>query len=341
VKSGNTLEQSVIGSVILPIARVLRNRSFDAVEIIESAGIDSALAARPDWRVGIEPFNRLMKKCVSITDDEAFGLYAAKQLQPQDLHSLGFGWLASDTVYDGLCRLVRYSKLVSSISQLTLEINEDLVKLHSWAKPTSYLDDYEYASKDFGVGMIAKMCQLNFGEYLSPYQINLDRPLPAKPELWNSMLATRVSFGCQQSTLIWSRPDVQGHLLTGDPALALILDQHAKEYIDSYTDRSTARAVAEQVLRRLPDGPPSQDEIADDLCVSKRTLQRKLKDEGVSFSHILQDSRMHLAKSYLRQPSRSVVEVSYLLGFAEPSAFSRAFKRWTGETPASYRNLAA
>ena len=72
--------------------------------------------------------------------------------------------------------------------------------------------------------------------------------------------------------------------------------------------------------------------------MSNRTLQRKLKEEGVSFSHILQESRIQLAKSYLRQPNRSVIEVCYLLGFSEPSAFSRAFKRWTGDSPASYRD---
>ena len=89
---------------------------------------------------------------------------------------------------------------------------------------------------------------------------------------------------------------------------------------------------------RLPDGPPSQDLIAGDLAMSNRTLQRKLKDEDVNFSDLLQDCRMRLAKKYLRQDGKSIVEVSYTLGFAEPSAFSRAFKRWTDQTPAQYRD---
>ena len=72
--------------------------------------------------------------------------------------------------------------------------------------------------------------------------------------------------------------------------------------------------------------------------MSNRTLQRKLKDEGTSFMDLLQDTRLQLARKYLRQPSRSVVETAYMLGFSEPSTFSRAFKRWTGLAPAEYRD---
>ena len=87
----------------------------------------------------------------------------------------------------------------------------------------------------------------------------------------------------------------------------------------------------------MPDGPPNQKQIAQALHVSNRTLQRKLKDEGTSFVDLLQDTRLQLAQKYLAQPGRSVVEITYMLGFSEPSTFSRAFKRWTGQAPADYR----
>ena len=93
----------------------------------------------------------------------------------------------------------------------------------------------------------------------------------------------------------------------------------------------------DQIVEKLPDGPPSQQQIAAALHVSNRTLQRKLKDEGASFKDLLQDTRMQLARKYLGSPGRSGVETAYLLGFSEPSTFSRAFKRWTGVSPADYR----
>ena len=96
--------------------------------------------------------------------------------------------------------------------------------------------------------------------------------------------------------------------------------------------------MVDKIVERLPDGPPSQQQIAEALHVSNRTLQRRLKDEGTSFMDLLQDTRLQLAQKYLQQRSRSVVETAYMLGFSEPSTFSRAFKRWTGVAPADYRD---
>jgi AraC-like DNA-binding protein len=153
-----------------------------------------------------------------------------------------------------------------------------------------------------------------------------------------TILGTHVSFEHDKTCIIWSRSDIQEQLVTGDPSLAGILDEHAANYIDSYLDSSVSREAAQKIITRLPDGPPSQKQIADDMCMSSRTLQRKLKSEAIGFSDLLNYSRMQLAKKYLRQPGQSVAQTAYLLGFSEPSTFSRAFKRWTGETPASYRD---
>ena len=125
--------------------------------------------------------------------------------------------------------------------------------------------------------------------------------------------------------------------MTGDPALARINDEHTRVFLDNFMARSTTREVVDKIVEKLPDGSPSQQQIAEALHVSNRTLQRKLKDEGTSFMDLLQDTRMQLARKYLRSPGRSVVETAYLLGFSEPSTFSRAFKRWTGQAPAEYR----
>ena len=127
-------------------------------------------------------------------------------------------------------------------------------------------------------------------------------------------------------------------LITGDPQLARANDEQTLAYLDSFMAQSTSRDVVDKIVAHLPDGPPNQQQIAEALHVSNRTLQRKLKDEGTSFMDLLQDTRLQLARKYLRHPNRSVVETAYLLGFSEPSTFSRAFKRWTGTAPADFRD---
>lgn len=331
-----TPEHSMLGTFVVPVAQALRQRGFDPVEEIAAVGIDLAAAANPDWRVSHVVFLRLLRHCVEVTGSEDFALEAAEQLQPQVLHSLGLAWLASDTVYDGLRRLVRFGRLISTGMDLKLEEDEEVVRLYLAHDPDT--EELPAASRDYGVGIVTRMCRLTLGEYLAPLHVAMERPQPEHPDKWEYMLACRVEFDCAATCITWSRSDISEPLVTGDPALARVNDEYTQTYLNAFAARSTSRDVVSEIVERLPDGPPNQQQIADALHVSNRTLQRKLKDEGTSFMDLLQDTRMQLARKYLRQRSRSVVETAYLLGFSEPSTFSRAFKRWTGVAPAEYRS---
>lgn len=334
----STEQHSLLATFILPVAQALRLLGLDPLELTEELGIDAAKAANPDWRISQHAFDALMARSVELTGDEAFGLLAAEQLQPQVLHGLGLAWLASDTVHDGLVRLVRFSKLVNTSLAMHLQEDPDLV--HLYLKREAQERAPVFAGRDYGVGVVTRMCRLALGDFLAPVLVQMERPLPREPERWEYQLSSRVEFGCETTRISWSRSDIMERLVTGDPALAQVNDEQTQAYLDSFMVQTTARKVVDKIIQSLPDGPPNQQQIADAMHVSNRTLQRKLKDEGTSFMDLLQDTRLQLARKYLRQPNRSVVETSYLLGFSEPSTFSRAFKRWTGEAPAEFREQA-
>ncbi|MFV8817466.1 AraC family transcriptional regulator [Haliea sp. E17] len=332
------LRHSVLGTSVLPVAQALRLYGLEPLEVMSHVGLDAAKLADPDWRIPNTRFAALMDYSVEITGDEAFGLVAAEQLRPQVLRGLGLAWLASDTVYAGLQRLVRFGKLVSTSAHIRMREEADLVHIE-FGKPLLG-DSKGYVNRDYMVGSVVRMCNLVLGEFIAPAGVCLDRPEPENPQRWESMLCSRVAFGCDTCTLSWYRPDIIEPLVTGNPALARANDEISEAYLKNFLGRSTARDVADKILELLPDGPPSQQQVADELHVSNRTLQRKLKEEGTSFSDLLQDTRLQLARKYLNQGSRSVVETAYLLGFSEPSTFSRAFKRWTGLAPAEFREAA-
>ena len=98
--------------------------------------------------------------------------------------------------------------------------------------------------------------------------------------------------------------------------------------------------VRATIIERLPDGTPSQGNIAELLHVSMRSLQRRLNNENTNFKELLEGTRHELALRYIREQHRTIGEITYLLGFSEPSNFSRAFRRWTGMSPAEYRESA-
>lgn len=326
---------SLYGAFILPVASALRLRGEDPVALMEAAGIDPAKVADPEWRVCWDTWNVFMAECVERTGEEAFGLLAAEQLRPQVLRSLGLAWLASDTVYDGLRRMIRFNKLIVTGTVLGLEEEGELLHVHINANAAARAE--APAVVDYGLGTIIRMCRLTMGEYLAPVSVDMKRPAPAEPARWEYHFAAPVAFGREGNRITWALADIVEPLVTGDPALARVNDEHSQAYLDEFLSQSTSREVVERIIERLPDGPPSQRQIADALHMSNRTLQRKLREEGVSFLDLLQDTRLQLARKYLRGPGRSVVETAYLLGFSEPSTFSRAFKRWTGQAPAEYR----
>ncbi len=332
---------SILATMILPIARALRMQGVDPMPIFEQADIDPAMVINADRRIPMAKMQVLWRLIGEHTGDEAFGLHAAEELQPATLHGLGLAVLASSTIYDVLQRLVRFSRLLHTGLELTLTERDEYVDLEMGVTE-DFQGDAEPVviqpqAEDFGTGIIVVLCRLTLGEYFSPIELQCRRPEPENPDPFLSMLGCRIRFGSECNRISFVKSDINEQLASANPELARVNDEQTETYLATFTKVSASRAVVGKIVEHLPDGPPSQKAIAEAMHVSNRTLQRKLKEEGTSFIDLLQDARLSLARKYLAQPQRSIVEIAYLLGFSEPSTFSRAFKRWTGQAPADYR----
>jgi AraC-like DNA-binding protein len=95
--------------------------------------------------------------------------------------------------------------------------------------------------------------------------------------------------------------------------------------------------VKAKLTEMLPSGRVGARQVAEALHVSVRSLQRKLADKGTSFAQLLEDTRRELARQYVSNSRLSVGEITYLLGFSDPANFTRAFRRWTGQSPSAFR----
>jgi len=330
-------QSSTLATFILPIAKALRLAGGDPMELLEQAEIDPASVINNDRRIPVEKMRRLWQLAGDATGDEAFGLLAAEQMQPATLQSLGLAVLASDTVYDALRRLVRFSRMLSTGLHCELIERGEFVELVLVDDMDEVDSETVWYGYDFGVGVVLSICRQVLGEYVSPAFVECQRPAPANPDRFAALLGCPVSFAAAHNRIAYVHADIVDQLVTANPQLARVNDEQAQLYLDSFLDVSTRREVIGKIVEHLPDGPPSQKKIADALHLSNRTLQRKLKEEGTSFIDLLQEARLQLARKYLAEPRRSILETAYLLGFSEPSTFSRAFKRWTGQSPQDYR----
>jgi AraC-like DNA-binding protein len=151
-------------------------------------------------------------------------------------------------------------------------------------------------------------------------------------------------FGCpvlfnQEQSRLWFRScDWRLPNRSGDDALLRILELHATRMADELPGLSSVRAaVKASVSAALQAGAPSLEQVAKQLRLSARTLQRRLAAEGATFAEVVDSTREAIAHKLLRQRELSLAEIAHLVGFSEQSAFTRAFKKWTGTTPAQFR----
>jgi len=127
----------------------------------------------------------------------------------------------------------------------------------------------------------------------------------------------------------------------GDPAVAAFMRAYLDDQIEAMADgRSLAETLLHQLSTSLSNGVPTAVDVARDLGMSERTFYRRLSDEGMTFQGLLQQAQQSLAKDLLTRGECSIAEIAFLTGFSEQSTFSRAFKRWVGEPPASFRRNA-
>jgi AraC-like DNA-binding protein len=175
------------------------------------------------------------------------------------------------------------------------------------------------------------------GEHVSPLEVTFIYPKPESTAEYERIFCCPVKFGQKDNSMMldWSIGNMP--IRMANSALLEHFEKYAQEVISQMerNDEHT-RAVTKIILSRLDDEALSIQKVAKEMAVSVRTLQNRLDAEGVLFSDLLKDIRERLAKKYLRE-NYSVEQITYLLGFSEPSVFRKAFKKWSGFTPREYR----
>lgn len=326
---------STIGSVAGLIARALHTYGCDPEPLFSEAGIDITEIARPAARFPVSRMQRLWQLAVEQTGDACFGLTAAAQFQPAVLHGLGLAWLASDTLRDALARLTRYSRLISTAADISLKDTADGVDLV--VVPPAEWTNFVYAPLDTGMAVFLRMCRTTGGSEITPVYVKLIRPEPDCADRFSKEFGAPTEYGADANILSFDQRQVDAALPNANPELARVNDQTVEDYLARFDRESLALQVRAKIIEQLPDRTLNQGAIADSLHVSLRSLQRRLKDENTNYKALLETTRHELAVHYIQHSGRSIGEITYLLGFSEPSNFARAFKRWTGKSPADYR----
>ena len=330
-----TQELTTLSSVSALLVQTLSSLGHDPAPLLMKAGIDRADVGNPTKRIPTLRMQALWRLALDQSGDPTLGLVVARQFQPAALHGLGFACLASDTLHDVLGRLVRFSRILIDLPDFQLQ--ETATTTDLLVQIPDLGPDFVHAAMDMGMAVFLRICQITEGADILPEHTCLQRPTPIDRKAYDNTFGPNIEFEADTNRLCFDKTLVLAPLATAHPELARLNDQTVIDYLARYDRNNITMQVRSQIIEQLQDGRPSQGEIASRLNTSLRSLQRKLHEQDTSFKELLSDTQQELALFYIRDSNRSIGEITYLLGFSEPSNFTRAFKRWTGQSPAEYR----
>jgi AraC-like DNA-binding protein len=325
---------TALGSWGLAIVSALRSRGTDAEALLGQVGLSLDALADPNQRHPLEITTRLWRLAVQATGDPAFGIEVARHTTYPTFHALGFSLATSASLREALERIVRFFAIVTDAADV--QLRPDAQRLHLTVHLRPSADPADEAVDAF-VAATVRLCRTLCGRAFSPLAVELRRARPVDPAPYARYFRVPVVFGAPLDALTFDRSSAEARLVTANAEIARANDAVAADYIARLRDSRLTPRVRQAIVNQLPQGDPDPAVVARHLAMSLRNMQRKLAEEGASFQALLDDTRANLARSYLDEGRYSVSEVTYLLGFAGVSNFSRAFKRWTGVSPRAYR----
>jgi AraC-like DNA-binding protein len=330
---------STIGSWSAAILRALEARGVDAQRLARQAGIDPAALQAPDARVPRPALTRLWQLAVDATRDPCFGLSVPRFTTQTSFHALGYAMLASATLKEAFERIIRYRRLIGDVVQLALDQRGERYR---FTIDVSAPPGVPYEAVDAFAAVVIRQARLVYGDRrFNPLGVMLQRPAPPDASAFHRLFRVEVAFAQPLNALEFARVDLEKRLPAANAELARQNERIIVHYLARLQKACLASRVEEELLNAFPDGAPSKQAIARKLAMSPRNLQRRLAGEGTSFKELMNKARVALARTYVEERRLSVTEIAFILGFADTSTFSRAFKRWTGESPRDFARHSA
>ena len=315
-----------------PLLDAFEKLGCDAGEVLRAAGLSESAFDDPDAIVTDAACAGFFQEVLRQRPVLNFGLRVAEQVPIGAYPLLDYLVMTSESVGEGFRRLAKYLYIVGSPADLTIQDGRDPVVV--------CLAPSNPFNAEFTLSLAVLHFRRETNGSFTAARLSL-RHRPDDPADFERRLGCSLRTGSAADELVVRRPVWRLPLRRSDGVLHQVLKAQADEMLSRVApDGRAASQVRRALAARIPTGAPTLTAIARGLGSSPRSLQRRLSVEGTSYQEILDEIRRESAEAYLRGSSMSCSEVGYLLGFSEPAAFTRAFKRWRGLTPLEFRRTA-
>ena len=312
------------------IARELARRGVDARALFREAKLPFDQLQDPNSRYPSTGLQRLWRLAADATQDPCFGLEVGRAWHPTTFHALGYSALAAASLREALGYLVRYCRVVSTGARMDLvdDGHEARVLLSAGEHGAPWQSHVSSASVQAGLASVIVLCRLACGGRVTLERVAFENESRAGAARLEKFFGCPVSFGADHNAVVFRSDELDRALPAANPSLLRINEHALNQYLARIGPNDLVAAVRSLLVRMLPSGEVHQNTIARALNMSSRSMQRKLQQQGISFRELLDETRRALAAQYTADGTLSASEVAYLLGFAEPSSYSRAMRRW-------------
>jgi AraC-like DNA-binding protein len=307
--------------------------------LARAASLDLALLQRADAQMPFNDLIALYEQAAELSGDAAFGLGLGEESDHSKYDLLGYVVANSRTYGDALRHVVRYLQVWTDAVQFALASDGGEARLTYIYSAGAAAPDLRRQESEHMLSAMLHIGRQLTGRRWKPKHVCFEHRKPARTAAHKRVFQAPVHFGCARTELVFDARLLEQPLPKADPALAALLQRNAQALLGPIAASDTCAGQVRHVLSKVSaPGDLQLAVVARKLGTSARTLQRRLSEEGSSFHELVHETRSTLAKNYLRKGELAICEIAYLLGFSQPSAFHRAFQRWTGMTPRTFRN---
>ncbi|MDO8331135.1 MAG: AraC family transcriptional regulator ligand-binding domain-containing protein [Fluviicoccus sp.] len=325
---------TIFGAYVSSLAAVVARWDISAERLLEGSGIDPERLLDPLWQVDYGVFVALVNRALQLTGEPGLGFHLGLQMTVTCHGLIGFAAMVCRNVREALEVAQQYILLQSSVLAIRLVVEGDTARLYfeqDWPNPMQ--QEVACCSLMLGFAMMGKAvtglslvgtAEVPFAE-------------PAYFSRFAHLLPGDVRFGQKKPCMVFPASYLDFPLLMADPLAARLAREQCKNNLRALVGQTGFSHAVRELLHDEVLGFAPIDHVAEKLHMSVRNMQRQLAAEGLTFRQLLAEERLKQAVFLLRRRDLSLAFIASRLGYANVTAFTRAFQRWMGETPGLYR----
>lgn len=326
---------TVSATVLAQLFLYLDSLRVDINAFLRTLDIEPETVRSPDAYIPIETYLHIQDEAARYINDPYLGLHMGEFAQPANWSILGYLMMNCTTLGEAFEKSGRYHRIIGNLITGRMEFGLGKVRVVYFTPPNAPQMSRHCFDSTFSSSL--RLARTLSGLPLDPLEVTFIYPEPGSHTEYERIFNCPVRFGHKNNSMTLDMRMGNLPVRMANPSLLEHFEQYARDFIAQMErNDATTQAVTKIILARLDDESLSIEKVAREMAVSVRTLQKRLEAEGILFSDLLRDIRQRLAKKYLRE-NYSVEEITYMLGFSEPSAFRKSFKKWLGVTPREYR----